>query len=107
MWIREGKSLASYPCANEQVQVLNKGDLVSGMYEWADQILCATNKTRNDVNMAIRKNNGFGTEPQEGDKVICARNSWDTLSTTYQPLTNGTNGILKNLRKTNIFFNCR
>ena len=103
MHVRENKPISNFETQGAQVKVINKSDITIGMYEWADQILCATNKTRNDVNMAIRKNNGFGTEPQEGDKVICARNSWDTLSTTYQPLTNGTNGILKNLRKTNIF----
>jgi exodeoxyribonuclease-5 len=36
MWLREGKPLAQYPCSKEQVQIINKGDIVTGMYEWAD-----------------------------------------------------------------------
>lgn len=36
MWIREGKPLAMYPCEKEQVQVIDKGDVVAGMYGWAD-----------------------------------------------------------------------
>ena len=99
MHVRENKPVSLFQAQGTQVQVINKADINIGMYEWADQILCATNKTRNDVNMAIRKNCGFGTEPQDGDKVICARNAWETLSTSYSPLTNGTTGILRNIHK--------
>ena len=102
MHVRDDKPVSTFEAQKTQALIINKSEITMDMYEWADQIICATNRTRNDVNMAIRRNCGYGSEPQEGDKVICARNSWDTVSTTYQPLTNGTTGILKNIRKTNI-----
>ena len=55
MWIREGKPLITYPCSCEQVQVIHKNDVITGMYEWADQILCATNRKREDVNRIVRE----------------------------------------------------
>ena len=73
MWIREGKPLAMYPCSREQVQVLNKADVVTGMYEWADQILCATNRQRVKINNEVRELRGFGSEPCIGDKIATKR----------------------------------
>ena len=66
-------------------------DFNSGRYDFS-----------NDINMAIRKNKYQSLEPQEGDKVICMRNEWETLSTSYSPLTNGTTGFLKNIRKSSL-----
>ena len=102
MHIRNGQSTSTFEAQNAQVQIIEKQDIVFGMYDWANQILCATNKTRNDINMAIRKNKYQSLEPQEGDKVICMRNEWETLSTSYSPLTNGTTGFLKNIRKSSL-----
>ena len=53
------------------------------MYNWADQIICATNNTRIAVNQAIRNNLGYSDSPQEGDKIITMRNHWDILSDKY------------------------
>lgn len=36
MWIREGKPLSAFPCENAQVQIYDKSQVVSGMYNWAD-----------------------------------------------------------------------
>lgn len=45
----------------------------------------------------MRQLKGFGPEPQDGDKVICLRNYWDTINfTNGDPLVNGTIGTLKN-----------
>lgn len=104
MWIREGKSLASYPCAGEQVQVLNKGDLVSGMYEWADQIICSTNRERIKINNYVRQLKGFGTEPEIGDKIISLRNHWDWSSDEGTwALTNGSIGTIEYFDKKSIW----
>lgn len=100
MWIREGKPLAQFPCKNEQVQIVGRTDVVAGMYEWADQILCATNNLRNDINNAFRKQRGFGFEPEIGDKVISLRNHWEFFSHTGDwALTNGTIGVIENFNK--------
>lgn len=96
MHIRQGNDLSTYPCNKEQVQIITMKELVTGMYEWADQMICATNKMRNDINYAVRHLRGYGEEPQIGDKIISLNNHWDFLSTQGEaPLTNGSIGIIQ------------
>ena len=95
MWVREGKPLAEFPCENKQVQIVSKSQVVDGMYLWADQILCATNKQRTAINNKVRALKGFSSEPEPGDKIINLRNDWDRVSSVnQQPLTNGSIGTL-------------
>lgn len=104
-WIREGNSLSNYSCDNQDVQIIKKKDMVTGMYSWADQILCATNKTKDYINSTMRSINGFGTAPQENDKIICLHNYWDFFdSTNENPLTNGTVGKLKYYYTQKVYF---
>ena len=92
MAIRTGQEISNFQ--GKEVQILNKEELNTGMLEWADQILVATNATRTTINNQMRQMLNFGSEPQEGDKVICLRNYWDCLSETEEPLVNGTIGTL-------------
>ena len=95
MWIREGKPLSSFPVADEQVKIFSQHELVSGMYDWADQILCATNVRRNEINSFVRMQKGYGKEPEIGDKIISLRNHWDYFSSTGAwALTNGSIGTI-------------
>lgn len=95
MWIRDGKPLSNFPCQDEQVKLFSKTEVVSGMYDWADQILCATNSKRNEINSFIRKQKGYGIEPEAGDKIISLRNHWDYFSSTGSwALTNGSIGTI-------------
>ena len=95
MWVREGKPLAEFPCENKQVQIYTQAEVVSGMYEWADQILCATNAKRNAINTFVRKQKGFGEQPEVGDKVISLHNHWDDISVNGDwALTNGSIGTI-------------
>ena len=95
MWVREGKSLESFPCEGEQVQIFTPNNVVSGMYDWADQILCATNAKRNEVNNFVRSQKGFGEIPEVGDKVISLHNHWQYFSKNgVWALTNGSIGEL-------------
>ena len=80
----------------KDVKVIDSKDLVNGMYTWADQILCAKNETRIGINNEMREMMGREGAPKEGDKVICLRNYWDVLSSTEDPLVNGTIGYLEN-----------
>ena len=98
MWVREGKPLAQFPCKGEQVQIFSPSQIVSGMYSWADQILCATNAKRDYINNFVRKEKGFGDEPQIGDKIISLHNHWDWFSSfgTWA-LTNGSIGTIANM----------
>lgn len=97
MLIREGKPLPLFK--GNEVQVISKKELVSGMYSWADQILCATNKTRNTINEQMRRMYNLSDAPQEGDKIIGLKNHWDVYSDKESPLTNGVIGSMKNLKK--------
>ena len=96
MDIREQKPLSIFK--GNEVQVVNKNSLVTGMYAWADQILVATNLMRHAVNDQIREIKGYGPDPCDGDKVICLRNDWETFSSLGNPLVNGTIGTLVNPR---------
>lgn len=97
MRIREGKNIPTQNGKN--AKVFQKGDLTTGMLEWADIILCATNKTRIALNNQIRELKGFGKDPEDGDKIICLQNNWDKYSINegmVDPLVNGCVGFLHN-----------
>lgn len=96
MWVREGKPLAVFPAEGKQVQIYSPNQVVSGMYDWADQVLCATNATRNGINNFVREQKGFGPDPCEGDKIISLHNHWEDMSKFGGwALTNGCIGTIK------------
>lgn len=96
MDIRSGKTLVPY--RGNDIQIVRKNELVDGMYFWADQILCATNKKRHMINDFMRESEGRNQEPEIGDKIICLRNSWDEVSINREdPLINGTIGYITSL----------
>lgn len=99
MWVREGKPLGEFPCVGEQVRVLSPAQVNTGVYSWPDQILCATNARRNEINRFIRSAKGFGNQPEIGDKVISLRNHWEYFSQSGNwALTNGSIGTITNFR---------
>ena len=96
MHVREGKPLDTFQAIGAQVQLYNPREVVSGMYSWADQVLCATNAKRVEINNFVRQQKGFlDATPQIGDKIISLRNHWDTMSDAGTwALTNGAIGII-------------
>lgn len=85
------------PCyfKGKEIQVLKPNEVVDGMYHWADQIICATNRKRMEINNYMRQAAGRGVEPESGDKIICCRNCWDKVDITGDnALVNGTIGTL-------------
>ena len=79
----------------EEIQVLKPYEVVDGMYHWADQIICATNRKRHEINNFMRQAAGRGDEPESGDKIICCRNCWEKVDMTGDnALVNGTIGTL-------------
>ena len=72
MKIRNGEKI-DYFKGNE-VWIMPKKDIVDGCLTWADQVICATNKTRIGINDFMRKMNGYEGLPQSGEKMICIRN---------------------------------
>lgn len=99
MWIRERKPIAKYPAENKEVMVLDKNELTDGMIAWADQILCAKNTTRTDLNNLARQIDGRGEAPEIGDKIISLTNHWNFSD---PPLTNGTIGTITDMRKSQV-----
>lgn len=97
MWIRQGNLLETYQAENQQVQIFSKNQIVDGMYDWADQILCATNKTKISINNFIRQQHNRGPIPEVGDKIMSLNNHWDYISNGgLWALTNGTIGEIIN-----------
>lgn len=97
MDIRAGKPLSK--CDWDDVKVINKSDLVEGMYTWANQIIVATNRQKIKVNNYVRQLNGRSDDPQPQDKIICLRNNWDIMDTTNQyPIVNGTTGYIDTIQ---------
>lgn len=99
MKIREYQSL-DYFNGNE-VKIIPQQQLNTGILQWGDQILTATNAKRHLINSQMRTLAGRSGEPEDGDKIICLRNYWDDdPSLNGDTLVNGTIGILKNSFRT-------
>ena len=95
MQIRNGEKI-EYGKYNDAI-VMPYEKLNTGVLKWGDQVLVGTNKTRININQTFRNMQGRGSEPEEGDKVICLRNYWDNLADNDDPLVNGTVGHIHNL----------
>lgn len=94
MKIRNGEPIDNFK--GKEVQILSRNELTTGMLTWADQVLVATNATRQSINNQMRKLYNKSGDPQDGDKVICCRNYWEDESLGGSALVNGTIGHLKN-----------
>ena len=79
-----------------EVKIIPYSELNTGVLQWGDQILTATNAKRQAINNQMRALQGRTGEPMDGDKMICLRNYWEDLSMNGDALINGTIGILQN-----------
>lgn len=86
----------------QEVQVIKKSELNTGMLLWADQVLVGTNKMKDIINAQMRQLQGKEGEPQDGDKVMCLRNYWECFSEDANALVNGTIGTLEDVYETGI-----
>lgn len=100
MKVREGKTLS--PFQGKEVRIIPKSEVVTGLYTWADQIICGKNTTRRNINEVCRKLylNTSSNEPLPNDKCICLRNDWERQNGTFDVLVNGSMGYLKNVSHT-------
>ena len=95
---REGRTLPIIQ-NDANVKILTRKDFDLSMCDWADQVLCAKNITRRNLNEQMRLlKDRTGNMPQQGDKLICLRNYWDTCNADGYPLVNGTIGTVADLR---------
>lgn len=93
MQIREMQPLDDFS-KSDNVKIVPSSQLSMGMLQWADQVLVGTNKTRQAINGQMRTALGFEGGPQDGDKVICVRNYWETMDNDGNPLINGAIGTI-------------
>ena len=94
MKIRNQESISYFN--GDEVKILSYSQLNTGVLDWGDQILTATNNKRQAINNQMRSLYGRVGGPIDGDKLICLRNYWDELSADGDALVNGTIGILQN-----------
>jgi exodeoxyribonuclease-5 len=89
--LRKGGTPWSCPGLGDAVRVVARGGLTDGMLLGADQILCAFNRTRVALNARVRALLGRTAPLEEGDRVICLRNS------RRAGLFNGMQGVVRRL----------
>lgn len=94
MKIREGENIDYFK--GKEVVIMPYSELNTGVLQWGDQILVATNKKRQEINNQMRFLYGREGDPQDGDKIICLKNYWDDINDNGDVLINGTIGTLNN-----------
>lgn len=59
---------------------------------WADVVLCATNRTRTKINRQLREYRGFeGDLPEPGERIVCLKNNRD------MNINNGMTGVVASI----------
>lgn len=94
MKIRAGEPIENFK--GKEVQIYSKSELTTGMLQWADQILVATNATRASINDQMREILGYEGLPKDGERMICLCNYWEDCNINGDALVNGTTGIIHN-----------
>ena len=94
MKIRNGEDIPFMH--GKEVIVAPKAELVTGHLTWADIIICATNKTRHNMNRQKRELLGYSGVLQTGERIIVKRNYWEDCDEDGNALVNGTIGTVAN-----------
>ena len=94
MKIRNGETIPYFD--GNEIKVIPHASLNTGILQWSDQVLTATNAKRQAINKLMKSLVNDNEEPVDGDKIICLRNYWEYFSEDVNPLINGTIGYLKN-----------
>ena len=98
MKIRNNEPINYYD--GKEIKIIPYSQLNTGILQWGDQILTATNAKRLTINNQMRQLLDYPDYPVDGDKLICLKNYWETFSDNEDPLINGSIGILQNSFKT-------
>ena len=99
MDIREGKPLVYGGTKEARIMPYNK--VSKGLLLGADIVICGKNATRYALNQRMREmkwGDAYQDNPMNGDKIICLRNQWSTLSNTEDSLINGAIGTLDKIK---------
>jgi exodeoxyribonuclease-5 len=100
-WIRLGKNVEEFEAENKVMlfKAYDKKDLFASQKIMCgvQQIICAYNKTRVDLNSKVRKFYGFTKKVEVGERVMCLKNN------KKLGLFNGMQGEVISVRKGNSF----
>lgn len=102
MDIREGKPLVYG--GPKEARIIPYSKVSKGLLLGADIVICGYNSTRHTLNQKMRElkwGNAYQDKPMNGEKVICLRNQWNTLSDTGDSLINGAIGTLNKVKISN------
>lgn len=94
--IRQGNNPNKFP-SGKKVKLINKNTLTDDNLCKAEQIICAFNKSRVNLNSRIRKAMNKEEVISVGEKIICLRNN------KKSQLFNGMQGIVTEIQKRNRF----
>ena len=94
MKIRNGEDIPFMH--GKEIIIAPKAELVTGHLTWADIIICATNKTRHNMNRQKRELLGYSGVLQTGERIIVKRNYWEDCDEDGNALVNGTVGTVAN-----------
>lgn len=95
MKIRNGEDIPFMH--GKEVIVAPKAELVTGHLTWADIIICATNKTRHNMNKQKRELLGYSGVLEENESLLIKCNYWDVCNENGDALVNGSIGTIKNV----------
>ena len=95
MKIRNGEDIPFMH--GKEVIVAPKAKLVTGHLTWADIIICATNKTRHNMNRQKRELLGYSGVLEENESLLIKRNYWEVCNENGDALVNGSIGTIKNV----------
>lgn len=73
-FLRKGGSAINFP-PNDRVKLISKKEIDVKKLVFFDQIICAYNKTRLQINNQVRSMYGYNEKPQINDKIICLKNN--------------------------------
>ena len=95
MKIRNGEDIPFMH--GKEVIVAPKAELVTGHLTWADIIICATNKTRHNMNRQKRELLGYSGVLEENESLLIKCNYWEVCNKNGDALVNGSIGTIKNV----------
>lgn len=97
--LREGKPAEDWKEESEAVSILRPEDLNDLDLAQVDQMICAYNATRVDINTLVRASLGRDPDrPEPGDRVICLRNDH------RRGIYNGTQGTIHAIKGASLAF---
>jgi exodeoxyribonuclease-5 len=91
--LRKGLASRGFKPTTDKVRLLHRESMTDERLANADQIICAYNKTRVDINNRVRSILGYQGLINVGERVMCLRNN------KQLGLFNGMQGIVKNIHK--------